>query len=713
MLKSAEFISNSLLTSSQVLKRFLLSQYFSDGLRITLGVLVPSIILYQFGHIETGIALSLGALSVSIPDTPGPYPHRRNAMLITCGLVFIMAVLTGLLTGYPLLLGVFIGVCCFGFSMLNVYGARAASIGIATLVIMILGIDQKLPLLKNLHYASMLLAGGLWYVLLSIATQKLMPYRAAEQIVGECIIRVAEFMKLKAGFYDPEVDVNEQYKRLLDQQVIVNEYQEQTREILFKTRRIMTDSTPAGRALLLTFIDLVDLYDQTMATHYNYEAMRDQYKHASILPLFRQVITQVAEELENIGTNIHNRSHEKPVYRFEPKLALLKQKLDELEASGTGTLTLKRILINLRNITSRLGRMYDQLSMGAPHQLPEQRSRELVKFTNTQDYSFALYRSNLSRSSTHFRHALRLSVVCVSAFAFVNLFYQTQYSYWILLTILVILKPGFSLTKKRNYERVAGTVLGGVIGLVVLKYFPTVNERFTILTIFMLLAFSFMRVRYIVSVLFMTPYILIVFSFTGNDNGLSVAWERIIDTLIGAGAALAASYFIFPSWESYQLKTVMKSMLEANSAYLKAIIERDETPARQSAYRLSRKNLYVQTANLTTAFQRMLSEPKSKQRHVNETYSFNVLNNQLSSFLATLSNHLASGEKLSDEQKKKVRSIYFILNESTGKSDEQAELSFAAGNGETTGSGNELLNELYRTANDIKKTALALGLNTA
>ncbi|MES2689161.1 MAG: FUSC family membrane protein [Bacteroidota bacterium] len=663
MIRGTEYISSNLTASSRILKRFLYSQYFSDGLRITFGVLIPSIILYQFGHIEIGIALSLGALSISIPDTPGPYQHRRNAMLITCGVVFTMAVLTGLLSKFPLALGCFIGLCCFGFSMLNVFGARAASIGISALIILILGIDQNHTPTETIRYAGILLAGGLWYFVLSLATQKLMPYRAAEQVLGECIIRVAEFLKLKGGFYDPETDIKEQYKKILDQQVVVNEYQEQAREILFKTRQIMTDSTPTGRRLLLTFIDLVDLYDQTMATHYNYEVIREQYAKTGVLSYFNQVIVQVAEELEHIGLNIHNHTYATPVHQFGPKLALLKQKLDETELQyGVSTHMLKRVLINLRNIAARLDRVYEYKN--TLHQLPEQRSRELVKFTVAQDYSFKLLRANLTKGSTHFRHAIRLAFICVSAFAFVRFLYQAQYSYWILLTILVILKPGFSLTKKRNYERVAGTIAGGVIGLLVLKYFHSVNERFIILTIFMVLAFSFMRVRYIVSVLFMTPYVLIVFSFTGNDNGISVAWERIMDTLIGAGAAFAASYFVFPSWESYQLKTVMRKMIEVNLAYLKAIIERDETPATQSAYRLARKEVYVQTANLTTAFQRMLSEPKSKQVHVNEIYSFTVLNNQLSSYLATLSDSINLGESLTDEQKKWIRSVYFTLNES-------------------------------------------------
>ena len=63
------------------IRKFLFSQYFSDGLRITFGVLLPSLIFAQMGDLETGITISLGAITTSIPDNAGPVIHKRNAML--------------------------------------------------------------------------------------------------------------------------------------------------------------------------------------------------------------------------------------------------------------------------------------------------------------------------------------------------------------------------------------------------------------------------------------------------------------------------------------------------------------------------------------------------------------------------------------------------------------------------------------------------------
>ena len=74
-------------------KNFVLSQYFGDGLRITFGVVFPSLVLAQFDLLKIGISISLGAVCASIADAPGPITHRRNAMFLTIGLVTIISLL--------------------------------------------------------------------------------------------------------------------------------------------------------------------------------------------------------------------------------------------------------------------------------------------------------------------------------------------------------------------------------------------------------------------------------------------------------------------------------------------------------------------------------------------------------------------------------------------------------------------------------------------
>jgi uncharacterized membrane protein YccC len=115
----------------------------------------------------------------------------------------------------------------------------------------------------------------------------------------------------------------------------------------------------------------------------------------------------------------------------------------------------------------------------------------------------------------------------------------------------------------------------------------------------------------------------------------------MIDTLIGSLIAFFSSLIILPNWEYFQFKNFMREVLVANYKYLHHVAEvlaGNKTDI--VYYKLARKEVYVSSANLGSAFQRMLSEPKSKQQNIKEYYKFVVLNHMLSSYIATLVTNL-------------------------------------------------------------------------
>jgi len=171
---------------------------------------------------------------------------------------------------------------------------------------------------------------------------------------------------------------------------------------------------------------------------------------------------------------------------------------------------------------------------------------------------------------------------------------------------------------------------------------------------FMLGCYSFQRLNYVVSVLLMTPYILILFSFLGVNN---IVTERITDTIIGSVIAFIASYLIFPSWEFEQVNGYLSDVICANANYLQKIAESlSGKPMDIIEYKLARKDVFVKSGNLSAAFERMTSEPKSKQRNVKEMHKFVVLNHILSSYIATVAAELMDKSVL-DPQPEIIRSV--------------------------------------------------------
>ena len=622
------------------LQYFLFGQSFSDGVRTTVAILLPAVLLAQLGHFAEGLTVSTGAVCVSVTDTPGPAGHRRNGLLAALALVVLTTLLTGVVARSPWLLGLEISLLGFGLTMLLVWGARAGAVGTAGLLNVVLLLAHPPAPSQLLPHAALLLAGGLWYAGLALLVHQVRPYRPAQQALGECIHALARFLEIKARFYDPETPLDDDYRQLVAQQVVVNEKQEAARDLLFRTRQIVNETTSTGRRLVLTFVETVDLFERITASYYDYADVRAAFGESGLLAEISRLIRHVATELDSLGVAIQanrpcagrGRDLTQEWDSLQVRISALKQD----PATGS-TLVLKKILVNLRDIIRRVGniRSYFDESLNTL-QLAPSRASEHGQFVAQQEIELRALSQNLTLSSGVFRHAVRMMLACLAAFIVGEKLWPGQHSYWILMTVILMLKPGFSLTRQRNTERILGTLAGGALGAAVLWLLPWPDVRFAVLVAFMIVAYSFQRTKYLVTVVFLTAYLLILFSFLGL-NYVGVVEERITDTLLGCAIAFAAGYFLFPNWESEQLTDFMTAALQANLAYLRQLANRfTSRPLPPNEYRLLRKNVYVSGANLAAAFQRMLTEPRSKQHRPTETHEFVVLNHILSSNIAAL-----------------------------------------------------------------------------
>jgi uncharacterized membrane protein YccC len=204
----------------------------------------------------------------------------------------------------------------------------------------------------------------------------------------------------------------------------------------------------------------------------------------------------------------------------------------------------------------------------------------------------------------------------------------------LLITIIFVLKPAFSLTRERNIQRITGTLVGGVIGILILAFIHDTYVLFACMFVSMLFTYSFQRHKYRIAVMFMTPYILILFHFM-HVGLIEVAEERVVETVVGCIIALIAGYLILPDWESDQIRGYMSGILRANYRYLQSVrhsMSGAHIPVTE--YKLIRKDVYVSTSNLSAAIQRMCSEPIHTQKNTKEIRKFSVLNHLLSSQIA-------------------------------------------------------------------------------
>ncbi|MEC5145414.1 FUSC family membrane protein [Chitinophaga sp. 212800010-3] len=624
------------------IKNFLYSYHFSNGMRTTISVVVPSLVFAWFGQLGLGIAASMGGLCTALCDVPGTIIHKRNGLIISTILIFLTALGTGLLMPYHALMTIWIAVCCFVYAMMLVYGNRGGNIGTGCLLVMvsILGEPQLTPQLTLLH-SSMVLLGSIWYATLALILWQIRPYLNVQQALGDCILQTARYLELRANFYTPGVDVTENYKQVLAQQVVVNEKQENVREQLLKRRAAQQGTTSINKSMVLIFLDMVDLQEQIMASQTDYNALQADFKEQDILEKFHALIMEFAQELRNIGMAVASGQRSLPRANLKFEMEKVKQAIADITLQlptlkeRTRTIPLTNILQNLQDMAQRIYNLHRLTRLERLKDESIDPRLELSKFTTRQKYDFETFRDNLTFKSHIFRHALRVSIATVTGYT-LGLVFQLDRVYWILLTIVVILKPGFGLTKSRSIQRLIGTVTGALFAAGVLYLTQNNTVIFVMMLLCILGAYSFMSFKYTLSVFFVTPFVIFLLHLLHPADLLNVT-QRVLDTFIGGGIAFVANMLLWPAWERSFLPDYMKKMMETNRRYFELVMRAySNEQVSVTDFKLARKDNYVATANMMSAFQRMLSEPKSKQKNASQIYHYVVLSHTLTSHTATL-----------------------------------------------------------------------------
>jgi len=621
----------------QEIQKFTTSQYWNSGVRITAGVLIPMFLMISQDWLTTGIPFLFGALFVSLTDTPGPIHHRRNGMLAAIALNTFTALVTGYTHDHQLLLLTEVVVFSFSFSLFGIYGARAGAIGTLALVIMSINMSPRQDE-HTVMNAALTAGGGLWYALFSLLLYRLQPYRLVEQAMGENLLMIAEYVRARAAFYKEGTDVEITFNRVMKEQVEVLKSQTQIRELLFKTRQFVADASPRSRSLMMIFLESLDLFEETMYSYQDYKLLHKNIS-ADLLNKFYRSILQVVAEFELIGLSVQSGIVIKKIPSLEITIHELEQSLNDYKTKSLtpeeaqSVRALEQTLKNIHGIVNRLTKiiLYTRMEAHDPERFPDQ---DIEKPPGTEPITFSLLRENFTFKSNTFRYATRLSIALVVGFVVASLF-ELGHAYWVMLTIITILKPVYNLTKERNIQRVAGTLGGVLIASGILYLISNTTVLMAIMIICMLMAYSLLRLTYLGFVTFLTIYVLITFHFLNPIQFKSLIGERLIDTLVGSVVAALAARFIFPVWQHYTIQSAMKKMLLTSTTYMLSAWNAFRNASHRTQYNAARNEAIVALTNLSDNFQQMLAEPEQSLQYP-ETHQFVIASHTLISRISAL-----------------------------------------------------------------------------
>jgi len=650
--------------SASQLQRFIYSHHFYSGIRRAAGTLLPVTILGGlFGWYAAGLVATFGALCVAFIDQPGPHENRRWEMLGGTLLSTMTVAITGLASNYPFLLWLVVIGQCFGYSMLSVYGKKGGQIGFACLLLMTVTMHEALPAEQVWLHSLTSLGGGLFYTLFSYSLSRAMNLREKEQALSIALFATSDYVGQRADMYNIDHDLDESYRALIASQSNMTDKQQAARDMVLRglTGKITSDQ-PKRMMLWNLFVDTIEILDTLVATRTDYSLLRTKLPNSDILIFMRDALSKMSVDLDRIALAIARKRIATPRNSVKAELRALEFEIDQMERNGYARQEpdvyhlCVEILRRLRHSANTVQRMINLTDMSKNTEAiqPTVLDQSLSQFLSREKYRLGMITSNLRLDSPICRYALRVTLAAACAMALWNLVPAlAPQGYWILLTVLIIMKPGFALTRQRNGWRLFGTLIGCVVALGALYSTDNNTWLFAAMVLSTIIGGSLLQLNYMMASVFNTNAVLLAFHFV-DPSASTIITDRAIDTIIASVISFACSYFL-PWWEAQFMPSLSRAAINANREYLRAGLhyvdtlqahkkdsQNSDVHRAEVAWRLARKNVYVALSNFAEAFYRMMLEPRTRQWHVIEFNNLMIQTHMLASQINAVMHELTT-----------------------------------------------------------------------
>ncbi len=605
---------------------------------MALAAVIPVMLAVYTNNMAFGFGSVLGVLLTAPNDVQGNLKHRFNGMLLAIVLIMFTTLVLSLTKGFLVLNLLLFFIASMAISMLSVYGFRASLVALSGLLALVLSYANLGDASVYAHVLYMGI-GGIWYMLISTFFIWLRPTKQLELDLGETAKLTADFLELRADLLRYKNERADLQKKQTDLHTKINDLHESLREHLLSSRKRSGSSNYTRRRLLI-FIDLVDILELAIAHPVNFKKVDALTNYnPQIIKEYVKLVLAMSKELNHISE----------VFIDGKKLQTSKLAIDSINTieefiaesyqqqnlSQSTLLLLKNVLDFEKKQRQKIQSIEHVLNNIKLGDYVGFRAKEIKKFITPTTYSPKILWENLSFKSNIFRHALRITVLLLLGF-FIGTFFQLPNTYWILLTIVVIMRPSYGLTKQRTFKRILGTLIGGTVAVSIILLVQNNNVYAVLGIISLILAFSMFQKNYVGAAAFITINVVMIYALL-RPNAFDVIQYRVLDTVLGAGLAFGGSFFLWPNWEYKEMNKSVIASLEANLDYFQGITEFYISKNEDSAkLKLKRKEAFLAMGNLNAAFQRMAQEPKSKQKSYNRLYQYTSYNHTFLASLASL-----------------------------------------------------------------------------
>lgn len=589
------------------------SDRYGECLRVLLALGGAAAWCFAAGRVDDVVSLLLGVIACALAETEDHWRNRFTTLLLTLACFAVSAFAVQWLFPHHAWFAIGLPLSTFALVMLGAASERYATVAGATLLLAVytmIGADQAGPWWRS---PALLLAGAAWYGVLSMAWSVLAPQQALRLSMARLFDALADYLEGKAALFTPVHGVDRdalQWSLAMQNERVVEAFND--------ARLMLVDRIGARRprgataARLQQYFLAQDIHERISSSHYPYDALADALFHSDILFRCEHVLRLEARTCRERADALRLRARRKIHTDGAAAVADLHAAMDALRAQPEPPTA--PVLSAIDALVRNLSAMQARLAGATPAEATRADAENELQNPDpvTLRDGWERIRMQLTPRSFRFRHALRLSIALLVGYA-ILLAVHPRHGYWILLTTLLVCQPSYGATQRRLAQRVAGTLVGLVLGWASLRLLPFGPWQMPLIVLSGVVFFAARLRRYTTATAAITLFVVLCFNQVGS--GYDVMWPRLLDTLIGSAIAALAMRLVLPDWQGRRFNEVMADTVRSDARYLAQIV-RQYTDGRRDDldYRIARRDAHNANAALSALLANMLREPGRHQR---------------------------------------------------------------------------------------------------
>jgi uncharacterized membrane protein YccC len=596
--------------------RVLLSAHVTSGLSAALGLLAITTMVHLALGAGAAAAASVGVIVATPADQPAPqrgkFWHLLPAVLL-CPPLFLAV---QWLHADPWALTLLLVPASFAAFLGGAWGKRGLPLTVSVMFAMVFSLAAparpggETALALSAHFA----LGALTYAVWATAANALLNGRYRAQLLADAVRATAALARAQAAQFQPAADASAAggapplIGLVLRQQAALTDQLQASRDLVLESPR-----TPRRLVLAGMLLQLLEMRDHLVACELDLDALRTWPPQRALLAQLQQALHAQADGLDAVADALLRGRRPPPWSAPRPTPP---------EAADPAAAGPEADAARLaQGLVDRVGHLHDELqrltALARGDRAPD---AEIVRsnwqlFTSPTRWSWQPLAAVWRRDAPALRHAVRAALAIAAGQLLALALPWGTHDYWILLTIVVVLRGSLAQTLERRNSRVAGTLLGCALAGALLAAHLGPLALVACVTLAQGVAHAFAVRRYLVTAVAATVLALLqAHQLDPTARASFDALERLADTLIGAALAWGFSY-VLPSWERGQIPALVARTLAAqarhahqalNLGQLDTVDDRTEL-----AWRLARREAYDSLSVLVQATLRALVEPRA------------------------------------------------------------------------------------------------------